>query len=44
MSTGGSFPPWSWVTSPAWAMFGKCFCVTDTQAGTISLAHKDVIL
>jgi len=25
-------------------MFGKCFRVTDTQAGTISLAHRDVIL
>jgi hypothetical protein len=44
MSTGGSFPPWSWVTSPAWAISGKCRFVTDTQAGTISLAHRDVIL
>ena len=43
MSTGGSLPPWSFVMSPTCSMSGKCFFVTETHSGTISLAHRGLI-
>ena len=43
MSTGGSLPPWSFVMSPKCSMSGKCFFVTETHSGTISLAHRGLI-
>ncbi len=42
-STGGTAPPSSFVTSPRWAIFGKCRRVMDTRAFSISLAHRGTI-